>query len=94
MDDSWLTVAQIAEIVKLSPITVRSWLVDGRLRGEKAGPRQWRVDPEELRRFLGESEPPSISSPRSEQLANELADEMDPSADPSFNFLDSISRRA
>jgi len=94
MDDSWLTVAQIAERVKLKPVTVRSWLNNGRLRGEKAGLRQWRVDPAELRRFLGESDGfTGPSSPRNDQLANELADDMDSSGEPSFDFSASISRR-
>jgi len=94
MDDSWLTVAQIADRMKLKPVTVRSWLNNGRLRGEKAGLRQWRVDPAELRRFLGESDGSTIQgSPRNDQLANELADDMDSSGEPSFDFSASISRR-
>jgi excisionase family DNA binding protein len=92
VDDSWLTVAQIADMVQLSPITVRSWLVDGRLRGEKAGPRQWRVDPVELRRFLGDAHPAtSPTSPRSDQLRSELLDERDSSQE--LDFMSSISRR-
>lgn len=54
MDDSLLTVQQIAERLQLNPQTVRRWLKAGRLKGislgsDKAG---WRMRESDLREYL------------------------------------------
>lgn len=54
MDEQPLTVAEVAERLRVRPDTVRRYLREGRLRGRKFGNRGgYRVEPEELRRFLG-----------------------------------------
>ncbi len=49
----YLTVAEIAERVKVNPETVKRWLRGGELRGSILGDRAgWRVSEDELRRFM------------------------------------------
>lgn len=56
MADEMLTVAQIAERLKVNPETVRRWLRGGKLRGTLLGDRAgWRVPASELDRMLGRS---------------------------------------
>jgi excisionase family DNA binding protein len=52
--DRLLTVADIAERLRLNPETVRRWLRDGRLRGIRLGERRagWRVSERDLAAFL------------------------------------------
>jgi len=46
-----LTPEQAAEILTVSPKTIRDWLRSRKLRGVKAG-RQWRIRREDLDKFL------------------------------------------
>lgn len=64
----FLTVEQTAERLQLSPLTVQRQLKRGALRGVKRG-RVWRV-PESA---LGESSPPSVSTPTQQKAAAILA---------------------
>jgi excisionase family DNA binding protein len=49
----WLTVAQVAERLQVSEVTVRRWLREGALVGKQLGGRAgWRVSVEELERFM------------------------------------------
>lgn len=69
-EDPWLTLAEIAEELRMSPATIRSWISKGTLRAMRAGQRKWLVRRSELDRMLrGEdfedtpSPPPDPSEP-------------------------------
>src|ERR1700743_2032705 len=51
-NDPWLTVAEIAEELRLSPATLRSWISKGTLRAMRAGQRKWLVRRSELDRMV------------------------------------------
>jgi excisionase family DNA binding protein len=51
-NDPWLTLAEIAEELRLSPATIRSWISKGTLRAMRAGQRKWLVRRSELDRML------------------------------------------
>jgi excisionase family DNA binding protein len=51
-DDVWLTLAEIAEELRLSPVTVRSWVSKGKLRAKRAGHRKWLVRRSDLQDML------------------------------------------
>jgi excisionase family DNA binding protein len=51
--ERWLTVAEIAERLQVSEVTVRRWLREGALHGRQLGGRAgWRVAEAELERFM------------------------------------------
>jgi excisionase family DNA binding protein len=51
--EQWLTVAQVAERLQVSEVTVRRWLREGALAGRQLGGRAgWRVSSDELERFM------------------------------------------
>lgn len=52
-EDPWLTLAEIAEDLRMSPATIRSWISKGTLRAMRAGQRKWLVRRSELDRMLG-----------------------------------------
>lgn len=50
-----LTVAEVAERLKVQPLTVRRWLKRGDLAGIQLGDRAgWRISEDDLDRFLDE----------------------------------------
>jgi excisionase family DNA binding protein len=50
-----LTVAEVAERLRVQPLTVRRWLKSGDLVGVQLGDRAgWRIAEEDLRAFLDE----------------------------------------
>jgi excisionase family DNA binding protein len=51
-DDPWLTLAEIAEELRMSPATIRSWISKGTLRATRAGQRKWLVRRSELDRMI------------------------------------------
>jgi excisionase family DNA binding protein len=52
-----LTAEEVAERLRVSVFTVRSWLQSGRLRGFKLpGSRSWRVSEADLERFIREAQ--------------------------------------
>lgn len=51
-DDPWLTLAEIAEELRMSPATIRSWISKGTLEAMRAGQRKWLVRRSELDRML------------------------------------------
>lgn len=51
-DDPWLTLAEIAEELRMSPATIRSWISKGTLHAMRAGQRKWLVRRSELDRLL------------------------------------------
>lgn len=40
-EDPWLTLVEIAEELRLSPATIRSWISKGTLQAMRAGRRKW-----------------------------------------------------
>ncbi len=53
MEQEWLTVAQVAELIQVHPETVREWLRVGRLPGTLISRRAgWRVRRRDVERFL------------------------------------------
>ncbi len=53
MSDELLTVAQVAERLKVNRETVRRWLRAGQLRGTLLGDRAgWRIPASEVERFI------------------------------------------
>jgi excisionase family DNA binding protein len=51
-DDPWLTVAEIAEELRVSPATVRLWVSQRKLKARRAGQRKLLVQRSELDRML------------------------------------------
>ncbi|MFD6727029.1 helix-turn-helix domain-containing protein [Corynebacterium xerosis] len=49
--DKHVSVATAAEMLGLSPYTVRVMLRRGELRGSKVTPRRWAIDIRDIRRF-------------------------------------------
>lgn len=53
MSDELLTVAQVADRLKVNPETVRRWLRSGQMRGTLLGDRAgWRIPKSEVDEFL------------------------------------------
>ncbi len=57
LDDPWLTVAEIAEELRVNPATVRLWISRGRLKAMRAGQRKLLVRRSELVRMLALTDP-------------------------------------
>lgn len=53
--DPWLTLAEIAEELRVNPATVRQWVSKGQLKASRAGVRKWIVRRSELDRMLTET---------------------------------------
>lgn len=49
---TFLTVNQVAELLQLSPLTVRDWIRSGLLPHVKVGRRTYRIDRDDLERWL------------------------------------------
>jgi excisionase family DNA binding protein len=58
-DDPWLTLAEIAEELRVNPATVRLWVRKGQLDATRAGMRKLIVRRSELERMLGSVNPAS-----------------------------------
>ncbi len=50
--DPWLTLAEIADELRVNPATVRQWASKGQLKASRAGVRKWIVRRSELDRML------------------------------------------
>src|ERR1700749_1919512 len=75
--DPWLTVAEIADELRLTAATIRTWIADGTLQAKRAGKRKWLVRRSELDLMLrgedyagapsppedGDHPPPPIRAP-------------------------------
>lgn len=70
-DEQYLTVAQVADEVHVTAVTVRRWIANGELPAAKAGPRRWTIRRSDLTRFL--------SADRNRARADEASE------DPSFS---------
>jgi excisionase family DNA binding protein len=55
VDETFLTVAEIAEQLRLNQQTVRNWIDRGELSAIRVGPRRVRVRASELERFIAAS---------------------------------------
>jgi excisionase family DNA binding protein len=68
--DSWdefLTVAEVASILKLNQQTVRNWIDTGKLPAVRIGPRRVRIRRSDFDRLISErytGTPPSAKPPR------------------------------
>jgi excisionase family DNA binding protein len=51
-EDGWMTLAEIAAELRMSPATIRSWVSQGTLRATRAGKRKWLVRRSEFERML------------------------------------------
>jgi excisionase family DNA binding protein len=47
-----MTVEEVARQLRVSPKTVRGWLVQGRLHGFKLTPKVWRIQREDFQAFV------------------------------------------
>ena len=73
VDDSWLTVTEITQRLKVHRETVRRWLRDGRLEGRNFGGKMgYRVRARDLERFLaGNDGQEKTGGPSSTDLRSE-----------------------
>lgn len=55
--DPWLTLAEIAEELRVNPSTVRLWVTKGQLKASRAGVRKWIVRRSDLERMLAATNP-------------------------------------
>lgn len=51
-----LTVEEVARQLRVSPTTVRAWLIQGRLHGFKLTPKVWRIRREDFQAFVTAAE--------------------------------------
>lgn len=85
--DEFLTVAEIAEWLKVNQQTVRNWIDRGELVGIRLGARRVRVRASELDRFIADSS--SAVLPAEAETRDVLAD-----AYTEFGFADSPTTEA
>jgi excisionase family DNA binding protein len=64
MPDEFLTVAEVAEILKLNQQTVRNWITDGKLPAVRVGQRRVRIRRADFERLLARAPAPRPSPPR------------------------------
>lgn len=65
--DPWLTLAEIADELRVNPATVRQWVTKGQLKASRAGVRKWIVRRSELDRMLAATNPPAdVAEPTEE----------------------------
>jgi len=65
MADEFLTVAEVAAILKLNQQTVRNWITDGKLPAVRVGERRVRIRRTDFERLLDQG-----SSPKAEPAAS------------------------
>ena len=58
MQETYLTVAEIAEQLKMNPQTIRNWIDRGSLPAVRVGPRRVRVRQADLDEFLSKAATP------------------------------------
>jgi len=78
-DDPWLTLAEIADELRLSPVTIRSWIAKGRLRAMRAGQRKWLVRRSDLDAMLAadpDNRPPATSEPEADAYPDHVLDRL------------------
>jgi excisionase family DNA binding protein len=70
-EDPWLTLAEIAEELRVNPATVRLWVSRGRLKAMRAGQRKLLVRRSELDRMLALTDP-SRAEPQQPRMPEPL----------------------
>ena len=55
--DPWLTLAEVADELRVNPATVRLWVSKGQLKASRAGVRKWIVRRSDLERMLAATNP-------------------------------------
>jgi excisionase family DNA binding protein len=78
-DDPWLTLAEIAEELRVNPATVRLWVSKGQLEASRAGMRKWIVRRSEVERMLASVNRAAENSAWNRRLP---ARSVDPEPDP------------
>jgi excisionase family DNA binding protein len=67
-DLDFLTVEEVARQLRVSPKTIRAWLVHGRMHGFKLTPKVWRIRREDFQAFVTAAERQATGKPeRSER---------------------------
>ena len=61
-EEPWLTLAEIAEELRVNPATVRLWVSKGQLKATRAGMRKWVVRRSDLDRMLASVNPAGEAS--------------------------------
>jgi excisionase family DNA binding protein len=69
--DHWLTLAEIAEELRVNPATVRQWVTRGQLHASRAGVRKWIVRRSDLDRMLRSTRPSAEVTSRVEGRPDE-----------------------
>lgn len=72
--DPWMTLAEIADELRVNPATVRQWVSRGQLKASRAGVRKWIVRRSDLERMLAATNRSAIDV---DQLAVESSDRRD-----------------
>lgn len=54
MNETFYTVADVANYLKLSELTIRKYLKEGKLHGVKIG-RTWRISDQDIKNFIKEN---------------------------------------
>jgi len=78
--DEWLTVKEIAEELRLTPATIRSWISTGALKARRAGQRKWLVRRSEIDRTLARYESEDREGPIDTVLAPHQSPHWSPEA--------------
>ncbi|MBI4505056.1 MAG: helix-turn-helix domain-containing protein [Chloroflexi bacterium] len=79
LDMELLTVAEAAELLKVSAVTLRRWLRQGRLPAYRLGPRQVRVRRGDLAALLVRQQPAEVRQPAPEmRIATALEEALRP----------------
>ena len=76
-EDPWLTLAEIAEELRMSPATIRSWVSNGTLRAMRPGKRKLLVRRSELDRMLASEDLHDPDSPEVSRPGGETWRQMD-----------------
>jgi len=68
--EQYQTVKDVADLLKVSEVTVRRWIKDGELRAIDIG-KGWRIGPDDLDAFLeGHATRPATEMSRADDKAN------------------------
>lgn len=88
-DDPWLTLAEIAEELRVNPATVRLWVTRGQLKASRAGQRKWVVRRSELDRMIAVASEPAAHVARESDNASPAPSRrpLPPDAEPTTSDL-------
>jgi len=89
-EDPWLTLAEIAEELRMSPATIRSWISKGTLRAMRAGQRKWLVRRSELDRMLAGEDLGGPDDPPGAEPGREMDTILPPHSSPHWTDPEAI----